>query len=795
MNYLVILKNMSLEDKIAICSGKDFWHTKDFEEYRIPSVMMTDGPHGLRKQNDVVDMLGLNNSVATTCFPTAVTSGATWNRKLVGKMAKAIGEEAKAEDVALVLGPGVNIKRSPLCGRNFEYFSEDPYVAGEMGAAYVEGMQETGIGTSLKHFAANSQEYKRFSSDSQMDERTLREIYLAAFEKVVKQSQPKTVMCAYPKLNGTYCSDNKRLLTDILREEWGFDGMVVTDWGGMNDRINSLKAGCDLCMPGGASYGEKAAIEAVKDGRLSESDVDACAARVLKFVFEGQKALDEKNSDVYDVGGHQKIAADVAKEGAVLLKNENQILPVSGDKKMVFIGHMAEEIRYQGAGSSHINPTKLVQVTDSMPDTAYVEGCDVRGNITEEGLEQVEKAAKEAAVAVVFAGLTEQYESEGFDRENMCLPQGHNQMIEAAIRGNENTVVILMGGSPMLLPWFDRVKAILYMGLCGQSGGEAVKALLSGEVNPSGKLTETWPLSETDLPCYQFYAGTRKNAQYREGIYVGYRYYDKAKVEVQFPFGYGLSYTAFAYENLQIEKSNDAQFIVQADITNTGGQDGAEVVQLYVGAPNESLYRAVKELKGFEKIFLKAGETKTVSFTIDGRSFALYQEEWKIPVGTYEILLASSVSEVRLTENIIITKDTFAAEYPVVDTADVMQPELAGSWYENPSGSPSKEQWEKLMGQKMDDDPKLEKGHFELNNTLLEMKDYNFIAKEMVESIEANIAKGMGIEPDYTNPEFRMTVSSSIDCSMRGMIVNSCGQFPEELANCIVEMANGHEGD
>ncbi len=472
MNYKNSVNKMTMEEKISLCSGKNFWHTKDFKEYGIPSVMMTDGPHGVRKQNEEADMLGINEAIATTCFPTAVTTGATWNRELMREVGKAIGEEAKAENVSVVLGPGVNIKRNPLCGRSFEYFSEDPYLSGEMGASFVNGIQSCKIGASVKHFAANSQEYKRFSSDSQLDERTLREIYLAAFEAVVKKSQPATIMCAYNKINGTYCSDNKKLLTDILRKEWGFQGMVVTDWGAMGDRIKGFQAGCDLSMPGGSAYQEKEVLKAVKTGRLSEEDINVCAERVLKTVFGGQEALQQKEHEAYDKKAHHRLAVRAAAEGAVLLKNEDQILPVKDIKKAVLIGHMAEEIRYQGTGSSQINPTKLINVTDALQNIPYVEGCDAIGNITESGLKEVEKAAKNAELAIVFAGLPSQYESEGFDRENLSMPEGHNKMIEAAVKGNANTIVVLMGGSVMLLPWWDKVKAVLYMGLCGQSGGK-----------------------------------------------------------------------------------------------------------------------------------------------------------------------------------------------------------------------------------------------------------------------------------------------------------------------------------
>lgn len=776
MMYEEIIHSMTLEDKIALCSGKDFWHTKDFERYNIPSIMMTDGPHGLRKQRADADMLGIHKAIPTTCFPTAVTAGSTWNRNLLFEMGKAIGEEAKAEEVPIVLGPGVNIKRNPLCGRNFEYFSEDPFLSGHLGSSYVKGMQETGIGTSIKHFAVNSQEYKRFSSDSQIDERTLREIYLTAFEIVVKEAQPATVMCAYNKINGTYCSDNKHLLTDILRDEWGFKGMVVTDWGAMGNRMEGFKAGCDLSMPGGASYQEKDVLEAVKSGYLSEEDIDKCISRILKVVFKGHEVISQKVSNTYNKKAHQKLAAKIATEGAVLLKNKNKVLPIKEKNRIVLIGHMAKTMRYQGSGSSHINPTELVQVTNIMSYAAYCEGCDDKGNITKEQLKQVENAAKDADVAVVFAGLTKQYESEGFDRDNINIPDGHIQMIDAAVKGNSNTIVVLMGGSIMKLPWFDKVKAVLYMGLCGQSGGQAIADILLGKANPSGKLTESWPLEESDIPSYGYYAGKRKNAQYREGIYVGYRYYEKAGTKLRFPFGFGLSYSNFEYSNLEINKNT-----VKVTIRNVSEVEGAEVVQLYIGAQMNGIYRAKKELKGFEKVFLRSGESKNIEFELNDRSFAVYQDGWKIPKGIYEILIGASSEDIRLSA--YIEKEGEEIEIPSWQK---------GSWYETPKGHLMKVEWEKLMGKRMHKDSKLCRGNFDMNNTLLELKDYSVLAKIMCKSIESSIAKGMGIKPDYTNPEFKMAACSSVDSSLRGMVISSCGRFPERLAACIVESANGH---
>ena len=564
MEIQKIISQMSLEEKISFCTGADFWRTKPLERYGVPSMMMSDGPHGLRCQKGETDMVGVNQSLPATCFPPAVTAGATWNPELYAAEGEAIGREALAAGVSLVLGPGCNIKRNPLGGRNFEYISEDPYQAGKMAAAFIRGQQSTGAFSSLKHFAANSQEYKRMNGDSRMDGRTLREIYLTAFEIAVKEGRPETVMCAYNKINGEHCSDSKKLLTDILRTDWGFSGMVVTDWGAMNDRIKGFQAGCDLNMPGGSDYMEQAAMEAVKNGVLSEADIDASVKRILRLVENAQKA---KASPV-DWDAHHALARKAAEQGAVLLKNEDGILPLRA-ADVVLIGHMAKEIRYQGSGSSHINPTKLTNLTDAMGSAPFVPCCDARGNVSGVALEEAARAARAHKIAVVVAGLPDAYESEALDREHMGLPEGHNRMIEAVAAANPNTVVVLLSGSAMELPWADKVKAILYMGLPGQAGGEAMANLLTGKANPSGKLTETWPMTYDDVISGDTF-GTR-NPEYREGIYVGYRYYDKAVKAVRYPFGHGLSYTTFTYSDLKVDGRT-----VSVNITNSGAVKGAE---------------------------------------------------------------------------------------------------------------------------------------------------------------------------------------------------------------------------
>ena len=758
------LQQMTLEDKIALCSGANFWETKKYEKYGIPSLFMCDGPHGLRKQEDVADMLGVNESRKATCFPAEVTTAGSWDPELLAEIGAAIGEEAKEQGVGLVLGPGANLKRNPLCGRNFEYFSEDPYLAGKLAAGFIRGAEAQGISTSLKHFAANSQEKSRFNSDSVLDERTLRELYLTAFEIAVKEGKPSTVMCAYPKLNGVHCSDSKTLLTDILRTEWGFSGLVVTDWGAMNDRIEGFRAGCDLSMPGGSDYMEKDVLQAVKNGTLPESCVDDSARRVLKLVFHAAETLSKKAACDYEA--HHALAKRAAMEGAVLLKNEGGILPLKQDAKIAVIGAMAKSLRYQGAGSSHINPTKLAQPLDFLPDAIYAPGCDERGDTTDALLAEARTAARQAEIAVVFAGLPDRCESEGFDRDDMKMPAGHLRMIEAVASANPNTVVILLCGCAVECPWADNVKGILYMGLPGQAGGEAIADLLYGRVNPSGKLAESWPSTYEDVPSSEVY-GKTTDALYQEGVYVGYRYYDKSGTAVRWPFGYGLSYTEFAYSDLTVDGGT-----VSVSVKNTGAFAGAEVVQLYMHAPQDGLHRPLRELKGFQKVFLQPDESRTVTFPLTDRSFAVWQDGWKVPGGAYTVCVGG------LTASIEKSGETL----PIPAWQ-------GGSWYERCTGKPNQTDWEALLGRRYTL-PVLKKGSFTMDNTVMEMKDYSLIMKIMFKAVEATIARGYGGKKDYENPNFRMQLASSAGAPIRSMQIS--GGMKGGVLPGMLEIANGH---
>lgn len=771
MDIQQMIMNMTLQEKISLCTGGDFWHTKAMPQYGIPAIMMSDGPHGLRCQAEKADMIGINKSIPATCFPTAVTAGATWNRELYAQEGEAIGKEAAAAGVSVVLGPGCNMKRNPLGGRNFEYISEDPYFAGKMAASFIKGQQSVGVASSVKHFAVNNQEYKRQNGDSQLDERTFREIYLTPFEIAVKEGRPGTVMCSYNKINGIHASDNEELLTHILRTEWGFDGLVVTDWGALNDRIEGFKAGCDLNMPGGSKFMEKATLDAVRSGKLDEKYIDAAVERLLRLIEKSQKT--EKPE--IDWQAHHHLARKVAEQGAVLLKNEECILPLS-QSDIVLIGDMAANLRYQGSGSSHINPTQLVTITQALPNVPYIPCCDANGNVTAQNLQEAADAAKAQKIAVVVIGLPDSYESEAFDRAHMGLPQGHNALVEAVAAANPNTVVILLGGGAMELPWADKVKAILYMGLPGQAGGEAIANLLTGKVNPSGKLTETWPYSYHDVISKDTFG--KKNTEYREGIYVGYRYYDKAGKAVRYPFGHGLSYTTFEYRDLTVCGRE-----VSVQVKNTGAVNGAEVVQLYVAPPQDGIFRPVKELKGFDRVELAPGEAKTVTFTLDERSFAIWSDGWKIPEGTYTIQIGASCRDIRLEQSIVCAGESVRVP--------AWQSE---SWYETLSGYPTREEWENLMGQPvaMQEEPK--KGQFNMDSTCMEMKDHSIVMKIQYKITERIVANGFGGRKDLNDPSYRMMLTCATDCPMRSIVINSGGAMNDSIAQGLLHMANGNYG-
>ena len=669
---------LTLEEKAGLCSGKDFWRTKAVERLGIPQIMVSDGPHGLRKQDDDADHLGINDAIKAVCFPAGCASASSFNRELIEEVGEALGEECQAEGVSTLLGPGVCIKRSPICGRNFEYFSEDPYVASEMATAFIKGVQSKGVGTSIKHFLANSQEHRRMSSSSDVDERTLREIYLASFEGAVKNAKPWTIMNSYNRINGTYAAENKKFLTDILRNEWGYEGIVVSDWGAVNNRVADLEAGCDLEMP--AAHGnDELIIDAVKSGKLDESVLDTAVERLLDWIF---KAVENKKERyVWDRKADHEKAKKAARETIVLLKNDDDILPLTKGAKVAFIGKYADKPRYQGGGSSHINSMYVTSAYAAAKDAgianvSFAKGFDDKEDKYDEALaNEAIELAKNSDVAVVFAGLPDSFESEGYDRRHMSMPLSQNRLIEEIAAVQPNVVVVLHNGSPVEMPWIDKVPAVLEAYLSGEGVGAAECEILFGDVNPSGRLAESFPLKLEHNPSYLYYFGEGDVTEYREGVYVGYRYYDKKQIPLLFPFGHGLSYTNFEYSDLTLDKeeyTEGEKLKVSVKVTNTGKRAGKEAVLLFVGARDtDYVLRPVKELRAFDKVELLAGESKVVEFELDSRAFSYYEtkiSDWFVESGDYEIIIARSAEDIRLVKSIkvkgtkkrpfIITPDT-----------------------------------------------------------------------------------------------------------------------------------------
>lgn len=791
MKYQDIISQLTLEEKAGLCSGFDFWHLESVERLGIPSIMVSDGPHGLRKQQGKGDHLGLNESIPATCFPTAATVASSWDRSLVRRMGEALGEEARSERVSVLLGPGTNIKRSPLCGRNFEYFSEDPYLAGEMAAAYINGVQSKGVGTSLKHFAVNNQETRRDISDSVLDERTLREIYLTPFERAVREAQPWTVMAAYNLLNGVYCAENKRLLDDILRKEWGFKGIVVTDWGAENDRVEGIKAGQNLEMPACDGINDAKLVQAVRSGALEESVLDESLDAILDLIYRAAKVLDE-NHGPYDKQAHHALAREIARESMVLLKNEDQILPVSAGEKIAVIGAMARSPRYQGAGSSKINPTQVDNAFDALLaagiSATYSPGYYKNTDSVDAGLIDLAcRAAEKADKVLLFAGLTESYESEGYDRAHMRLPENQNELIRAVTRVNPNTAVILAGGSPVEMPWADDVKAILNSYLGGQASGSAVADLLTGKANPSGKLAETYPMQLEDTPCYGNYPGEGRTALYREGIYVGYRYYDKAQKEVRFPFGFGLSYTQFKYSALKLssrEMDDEKELKVTFKVKNTGDVDGAEVAQVYVSDAESTVYKAPQELKGFEKIFLRAGEEKQVTITLDRRAFAYYDvdlNDWNVEDGVYHIFVAASSRDVRLKGSVKVHP---AHPAQIRDRSSELP-----SYYSGDVQNVSDAEFEQLIGRPIPPKALPEGTVFDINSTLADADNTRWGRK--INQVIAAVAPR--IPADGLVGSSDMLESIVKEMPVRKIMMMTSGLVNEEMCGDILQILNDQD--
>ena len=690
-NTELLLKKLTLEEKCALLSGAETFKTRGMPEHGIPQIWLSDGPHGLRKQAGESDHLGLNPSVPATCFPTASAVANSWDAALGEEIGAALGEEAAAQEVSVVLGPGLNMKRNPLCGRSFEYFSEDPYLAGKLAAGYIRGIQSKGVAACPKHFAVNSQETRRMASDSIVDERTLREIYLTGFEIAVKEGHPRSIMSSYNLVNGTYANENKHLLMEILRGEWGFDGAVITDWGGSNDHALGVKNGSTLEMPAPGGDSVRKLLAAVESGKITESDIDARLSELLPLVFDTKAALDAAPRE-FDAAAHHALARRAAAESLVLLKNEGSLLPLAAGTKVAVIGDFAKNPRYQGAGSSMVNSTQVDVLLDKLIDSelnviGYQQGFDRHGKPDAALQKSACELAAQANTVILCMGLDEIAESEGIDRSNLRLAQNQVDLLQAVAAVNPKIVVVLYSGSVVETPWLDNCQALLYAALGGQAGAGAVADALAGKVNPCGKLAETWPLAYADIPSAADFATRRKTVEYREGLYIGYRYFTTAEKAVRFPFGYGMSYTTFAYSDMAADEQG-----VSLTVTNTGSVAGTEIVQLYVAKKNSELFRPAKELKGFARVTLAPGEKQRITIMLDDKAFRFWNvkaNRWEIEGGEYELLVGASVEDIRLCEKISVHGTATVHPYEDVDL---------DCYYKGDVLSVSDADFEKLLG-------------------------------------------------------------------------------------------------
>ena len=778
-----LISKMTLEEKASLCSGLDFWHTKSIKRLGIPSVMMTDGPHGLRKQTGDSDQVELGKSVPATCFPTASALAATWNRELIYQVGEALGEECRQEKVGVILGPGANIKRSPLCGRNFEYFSEDPFLSGEIAKNHIQGVQSQGIGSSLKHFAVNNQEYRRMTIDAVVDQRALHEIYLRGFEIAVKGAQPWTVMGAYNRVNGTYCCESPFLLKETLKESWGFEGIVVSDWGALNEKVMSLRAGTDLEMPGTDNGHDRILAEAFRSGELDEEVLDRAVERILEMVFKAEKTLAEDYT--YDQEAHHALARRAAGEGAVLLKNEARILPLEKGSSVALLGAFARSPRYQGAGSSLINPSRLDTLYREMVKIAgevaitYAPGYPLKGNKVKENLiRQAVETAKEAEVVVIQAGLPDIFEVEGIDREHLRLPESHNRLIEEVASACSRVVVVLSNGSPVEMPWVDDVQAVLEGYLGGQAGAGGVADILYGIVNPSGKLAETFPVRLEDTPAYHYYPGGPRTVEYRESVYVGYRFYDTVGKEVLFPFGHGLSYTTFAYSDMELSQSSigsEELLTVSVKVRNTGDLLGKEVVQLYIAPESPTAFRPKAELKGFEKVSLQPGEEKVVLFTLDGRDFAFYNTgigDWLVESGRYMILVGASSRDIRQSGEVEVESGTNDLPIPRQDRLPAYADFPA-------DGRIASSDFEDLIQRSLPPNTFQGREEYTINTPVSDMKN-SFIGRQLGQMVRKQVQQM--VEEDPESPNARMMEAFVKEAPLRAMMI-----FDDQMNRGMVE--------
>ncbi|MBE5841548.1 MAG: glycosyl hydrolase [Butyrivibrio sp.] len=778
MKHQDIIEKMTIEEKAAFLSGKGEWQTRDFERLGIPSIFCSDGPHGIRKQAGAGDHLGLNASLPATCFPTAATIANSWDEELGETLGETLGEEAMAEGVNVLLGPGLNIKRSPLCGRNFEYFSEDPYLAGKMAASYVRGIQSQGVYACPKHFAVNSQELRRMAMNAVIDERTLREIYLTGFEIAVKEGKAKTIMSAYNEVNGVYANENKHLLNDILRDEWGFDGIVITDWGASNDHALGVAAGSNLEMPNPGLDSARELIAAVESGKIKMEDLDARVDELLDAVLTLYVNAQGK-SDEFDKNAHHQIARRAASESAVLLKNEGNTLPLKAGTKVAVIGDFAFVPRYQGAGSSLVNPTKIETISE-MISSYDLQVVGMSRGYSRNGSEDVvtkkealDIAAK-ADVVLYFFGLNEDSESEGMDRTHMRIPQNQINLLQELGQVNPNLVGVISAGSAIEMPWHHYLKAMLHCYLNGQAGAGAVLDILMGKVNPSGKISETIPRRLEDTPAYRYYPSQERTSEYRESLYVGYRYYDTAKVPVLYPFGFGLSYTSFEYSDIKVTDEK-----VSFTIKNTGSYDGAEVAQLYVGLPSAKVFRPEKELKGFVKVYLKAGESKEVSIAFDDKTFRYFNvktNKWEVEDGNYQIMIGASSADIKLEANIMKTETT--------DTMPYDKAELP-SYYTGKIESVEASEYTKLLGRSIPDGKW--SGKLGPNDAICQM----YYARSGLARFAYDRLTAMKKKADESGkPD--LNILFIYNMPFRAMAKMTAGAVSMEMVDGIVELVNGH---
>lgn len=781
MDIKKMVQDMTLEEKCYLLSGKDFWQTRSVNRVGLPSIFLSDGPHGVRKQAGAADQLGLNASVPATCYPTAATMANSWDESLAEEMARSLGEEALSQEVNVLLGPGLNIKRSPLCGRNFEYFSEDPYLAGKMAAAYVRGIQTFGSSACPKHFAANSQELRRMASDSVVDERTLREIYLTGFEIAVKEARPKAIMSSYNRINGEYANENKHLLRDILVDEWGFDGFVVSDWGGSNDHVKGVANGSHLEMPTTGGDSDEELIAAVKSGKISEAAVNERVEELVNVIMQLAPATQAAKGKAFDVEAHHAMAQKAAEGSIVLLKNKNNTLPLAKGAKVAVIGDFAQKPRYQGAGSSVVNPTKLDSTLDVIKNfdltmTGFAAGYVRTGEANDVMKQEAVRLAKESETVLLYIGLDEVSEAEGLDRAHMRLPKNQEELLRALLKVNKNIIVVLSAGSPIEMPWADEVPAIIHGYLSGQAGAAAMLKALTGQVNPSGKLAETYPFKYEDTPAYHYFPSKERSSEYREGLYVGYRYYSTTGVKVRYPFGYGLSYTTFAYSGI---KATDEG--VTFTVKNTGGLDGAEVAQVYVAAKGGKVFRPAIELKGFTKVFLKAGESKTVTVPLDDKAFRYFNvktNRWEVEGGEYEILVGASSADIRLRAAVSVEGTKAENPYDKAKLAD---------YYSGNVLNVSDEAYEALLGHPIPDGKWRTDGLLDVNDAICQMYYAKSAPARLVWKIMTNMknkseAKG---KPD-------LNILFIYNMPFRGIGKMAGGMCSQEMVGGIMQIVNGH---